>query len=664
MWEPVSPKKHNLLGGGDPKFSYISNKSWKYIWRAGTPYDGESPTQDRLAWDDVFESPPDELVRVVSNLDIVKYIEEHLTIDHKWVQAVKKELKKFQEHGIESPFSNIKGDITDEEKLRLAHLSHLYNSSWDGSDHSAFVSFDLNRLYYSPPDKFSRHPLSTRGGYTSDIFDEQGVEYKHPDDWKKDKAQKAQKGGLFKQKYLSDEFIEQRIKRIMLLTSIYSSYDQNGINLVGRTNWYNTHRTSVDEKIGPLNLNVHPQLSLIASRDFSVKGVSLHNMTPYGDGRIRKGEIVCEESVDWNTIIHALLTHVIGSTAEVSALGLLSHEDWEKLVHEKLEELKKNPQPAIDNRGGRIFKQQLIGGYADYTLLSRLLIEHHYLCKANGVIPLSAPTLIDPETKGIYYIEFHRPTKKRPHPNKSVQSRRNTCPTKMVSFDSPVEDFQSYRSYSLSAEKLQEYIGKKNIPFNGGLVRIIPPDIQDFDWSFYNETANMVAQAIVLDLSKINREMTKKKKELLKGQGNHKIKRLIEGAKKSGVVAPKKSSPRGGGSVSTVVDKDGNPYMRPERDTDFDKWFRSMYMGLGKSGPSDASEADMGSGWGGIKGVTNAEIRDAVIGEMGAKWWNDYINEYFDKRERGLEASMKKNKERLAKIKELRDEDLVDPDDY
>jgi len=610
-----------------------------------------------IRFDEVFEDIDYDMVFPIQNQQILDYIYSNLSVEPAKVEAIRKQLKTFQQYNAryryEKDDADTKTDMTD---ARLIALS-------DAESAHSRLNFDLNNDYYIQPQYRPSQRIKNDANYGKYIASD-GTIYKPQHSWdetrKKDEAFKKDKE---KQKRVfTKSYIENMVKRIMVESKIYSKYDQNGVNLIGRCSWFdatsaNSRGWGVKNHIPRIPLRTISMLKV--KKPFEMNPSSnQYQMQREMREQVKKNELLPIGTLPWDWIMRGILIHMFGdSESEIAQQGLLSNEEWNVALNVVIDEMIENPTPIVDDRssyssGVRNLGTMFNGNYESLNGFFLMLIEHQYLCDVNGVIPFSPPSTIDLDSKGIFLTNLMFKETKKDKSEKGHEVRKVRHMTTMsVSFDLPEGvDVLSYRTYALNEENIQQLIGRKNIPYTHGDVRLIIPKTENMDviWDFSNESLNMVADAILQDLKEINKRM---KIQVKKSNANE-LKRFIEK-----IDAHMKPSPKRGNG-GELVDENGNPLLIVGGNSfnDFSEWLKRFISQTKKYGLESAlllpSESSGSSNYG-LSGMTNQTLYDEIIKVKGKKKWDSILKTELANQKANMDSYNKEQAQRKGNNKDI-----------
>jgi len=683
MAQPVKEMEHPLLewtksGQKEPFIDFLQSlygRKVSYSWlgalgankqqRLGTIKPNEvydlSNNKKAIRFDEVFEDIDYDMVFPAQGKQILDYIYSNLSVEPAKVEAIRKQLKTFQQYNAryryEKDDADTKTDMTD---ARLIALS-------DAESAHSRLNFDLNTDYYIQAQYRPSQRIKNDANYGQYIASD-GTLYKPAKSWDEEKEKdETFKNEKEKQnRVFTKSYIETMVKRIMVESKIYSKYNQNGVNLIGRCSWFdntedNSRGWGVKNHIPHLPLRTISMLKV--KKPFEMNPSSnIHNMQREMREKVKKNELLPIGTLPWDWIMGGILTLMFGgSEAEIAQQGLLSNEEWNVALNVVIDDMIENPTPIVDDR--RSYKNRvrnlgtmLNGNYESLTGFFLSLIEHQYLCEVNGVIPFSPPSTIDLDSKGIFLTHLAFKETKKDKSEKGQEVRKVRHMTSMsVSFDLPEGvDVLSYRTYALNEENIQQLIGRKNIPYTDGYVRLIIPKTENMDviWDFSNESLDMVAGAILQDLKEINKRMNIQ----VKTSNAYELKKLIEN-----MDAHMKPSPKLDGYGKELVDENGNKLLivGGDRWNDFSEWLKRFISQTEKYGLENAlllpSESSGSSNYG-RSGMTNQTLYDEIVKVKGKNKWDIIVKTEWANQKANMDSYNKENAQRKANKKDITQE--------
>ena len=608
-----------------------------------------------IRFDEVFENIDYNMAFPVQGQQILDYIYSNLSVEPAKVEAIRKQLKTFQQYNARYRFekddADTKTDMTDARLIALSDAESAYSRH----------NFDLNKDYFIQAQYRPSQRIKDDLNYGEYIASD-GTIYKPQrawdDDKEKDEAFKKEKE---KQKrVLTKSYIENMVKRIMVESKIYAKYNQNGVNLIGRCSWFdsssdNSRGWGVKNHIPHIPLRTISMLKV--NKSFEMNPSSNQYQREMRE-QVKKNELLPIGTLPWDWIMGGILKNMFGkSEAEIAQQGLLSNEEWNVALDIVIDDMIKNPTPIVDDRrsygsGVRNLGTVLNGNYQSLTGFFLGLIEHQYLCEVNGVIPFSPPSTIDLDSKGIFLTNLAFKETKKDKSEKGHEVRKVRHMTTMsVGFDLPEGvDVLSYRTYALNEENIQQLIGRKNIPYTHGDVRLIIPKTENMDviWDFSNESLDMVADAILQDLKEINKRM----KTQVKKSNAYELKKFIEAMDAHMKPTPKESQ------YGKLVDENGNPFLAVggKRWNDFTTWLKRFISQTKEYGLENAlilPSEDSGSSNYGKSGMTNQTLYDEIVKVKGKKKWDEVVKTQLANQKAHMDSYKKKQAQRKANKKDI-----------
>ena len=605
-----------------------------------------------IRFDEVFEDIDYDMVFPIQGKQILDYIYSNLSVEPAKVEAIRKQLKTFQQYNARYVFdvddADTKTDMTDARLIALSEPAKAHSIG----------NFNLNTYYYIPSQYRPSQRIRDDANYSTHIASD-GTIYKTQKAWdeekEKDEAFKEQKE--IQKRVFTKSYIENIVKKIMVESKIYAKYNQNGINLIGRCSWFSS---SSDNSRGWGVRNHDTQISLSTISMLKVKKpFTVRGQGGFAKYEPQKNEIVPIGTLPWDWIMGGILKNMFGkSEAEIAQQGLLSNEEWNVALDIVIDDMIKNPTPIVDDRssygsGVRNLGTMLNGNYQSLTGFFLGLIEHQYLCEVNGVIPFSPPSTIDLDSKGIFLTNLAFKETKKYKSEKGHEVRKVRHMTNMsVSFDLPEGvDVLSYRTYALNEENIQQLIGRKNIPYTHGDVRLIIPKTENMDviWDFSNESLDMVADAILQDLKEINKRM----KTQVKKSNAYERKKFIEA-----MDAHMKPTPKEAHYGGAFVDKNGNKLLIEggKEWNDFTQWLKRFISQTERYGLENAlilpSESSGSSNYG-KSGMTNQTLYDEIIKVKGKKKWDRVVKTQLANQKAHMDSYNKEQAQRKANKKDI-----------
>ncbi len=675
MTQPVKEREHPLIewtesGQNETFLAFLKsmygenvfNNSWQAALALPSHHYKASPIKPNevydladnnkvIRFDEVFEDIDYDMVFPVQGQQILDYIYSNLSVEPAKVEAIRKQLKTFQQYNARYVFNvddaDLKTDMTDARLIALSEPAKAYSRG----------NFNLNPTYYIPAQYRPSQRIENDAHYMKYIASD-GTIYKTQKAWndekEKDEAFKEQKE--IQKRVFTKSYIENVVKQIMVESKIYAKYNQNGVNLIGRCSWFNI---SSDNSRGWGVRNYATQIPLRTISMLKVK-------KPYGLVQVgfqvnetKKNELLPIGTLPWDRIMSGILKNMFGkSEAEIAQQGLLSNEEWNVALDIVIDDMIKNPTPIVDDRrsygsGVRNLGTMLNGNYQSLTSFFVGLIKHQYLCEVNGVIPFSPPSTIDLDSKGIFLTNLAFKETKKEKSEKGHELRKERHMTSMsVSFDLPEGvDVLSYRTYALNEENIQQLIGRKKIPYTHGDVRLIIPKTENMDviWDFSNESLNMVADAILQDLKEINKRM----KIQVKKSNEYELKKFIEA-----MDAHMKPTPKEAHYGGAFVDKNGNELLIEggKEWNDFTKWLKRFISQTERHGLENAlilpSESSGSSNYG-KSGMTNQTLYDEIVKVKGKKKWDGVVKTELANQKAHMDSYNKEQAQRKANKKDI-----------
>jgi hypothetical protein len=682
MTQPAKEMEHPLLewtksGQKEPFIDFLQSRYGRkvlYSWigalgddkhkRLGTIKPNEvydlSNNKKVIRFDEVFEDIDYNMVFPVQGQQILDYIYSNLSVEPAKVEAIRKQLKRFQQYNERYNYdvddADTKTDMTDARLIALSYAE---------SAHSR-LNFDLNNDYYIQAQYRPSQRIKNDANYGQYIASD-GTIYKPQKSWddEKEKDEAFKKEKEKQKRVFMKSYIENMVKRIMVESKIYSKYNQNGVNLIGRCSWFSG---SSDNGRGWGVKNHIPQLSLKTISMLKVKKPFEMNLSSNQSPReirekINKNEIIPIGTLFWAWIMSSILHIMFGeSEAEIAQQGLLSNDEWNVALDIVIDDMIKNPNPIVDDRrsyggGVRNLGTMLNGNYQLLTAFFVGLIQHQYLCEVNGVIPFSPPSTIDLDSKGIFLTNLEFKVTKKDKSEKGHELRKVRHMTNMsVSFDLPEGvDVLSYRIYALNEENIQQLIGRQNIPYTHGDVRLIIPKTENMDviWDFSNESLDMVADAILQDLKEINKRM----KIQVKKSNAYELKKFIEDMDAHMKPTPKEAHYGGG----AFVDKNGNKLLIEggKEWNEFTRWLKRFISQTERYGLETAlilPSEDSGSTNYGTSGMTNQTLYEEIIKVKGKKKWDSVVKTHLANQKEHMDSYNKEQAQRKANTKDITQE--------
>ena len=516
----------------------------------------------------------DQAIFPTKTANIVDFIYDNLSVDPALVDKIQKELKKFVSLGDKYKFDK-RDDEFKELEARLMSLAKCEND---------FTSFNLNEDYYIKPEYRVAEYMPDDVHYMGSTYvDTDGKVYKSPKAWEEDRKKESQfVEEKKKQKIvMTKSYIERKLKEMLVATKIYSHYNQDGINLIGRCSWFDD-TTDLSRGHGRTPSSYAPKLPssdneiLKVNKRFSL-GITPSKQRDYHIAE--KGEDIYTEVVSWMVVMGDILNSLFSpdnrygeDTSAIAQQGLMTNEEWNVMVDVVIDNLMENPEPIVDKRNSygtnqlRYTGSMKHGNYESLTYLFTKLIAHQYLCDVNGVIPFSPPSTIDYNTKGVYLIDITRHTNRK---HKSSQEKEKRKPhywitSQWIGFDIPDDyDIRSYRRYEYSNEQMMQFFKENKIRYklpkasknkdSKGDVRLILPKMDSLQpiWDFANVSLNMLAEAFLKDL----RLIISRTKQTASSQKKEELKRFIDEMNSSTKMKPLRYM------NDNLVDEDGNEKM-------------------------------------------------------------------------------------------------------
>ena len=188
------------------------------------------------------------------------------------------------------------------------------------------------------------------------------------------------------------------------MSKTYSSYDEGGINLVGRVNWWMMNLSCKGKSGGEYRAdNVsHPSQNTYSGWDdtFSIFGVIKTTVQPssssaYDQKGAFKEEKILQSGIDWGTCMGSLMFTLAdkdrdakGNLIGIQGLPIMTDKEWDMKMKQTMVEYIENPLPidlkpvdmrTYDNKITRDTSEIATGGYCKATNLMLNQIIHHYV---------------------------------------------------------------------------------------------------------------------------------------------------------------------------------------------------------------------------------------------------------------------------------------------
>jgi hypothetical protein len=659
---------------------------------------------------DIFERVPEDVAILPTPNEIDEYIKKHLSLPSSVLNGIKKELKKF--NALHKKLPRIDSRYANTQWIRLANLIGVqyYNDNT-----TMYDFFNMMDEYYTPladPNASHKQKEQVQNAHPH-------IEVANPlyleDDYISNKVKNIM---LKTNTYASYPGLEGRVNWWFqfdanhLRQSNYTWTPKD--NVQGGLTESNVYSTN---QLHPIYHRLRGGGSHFLSQYNGMQTIGVVKKTGVMGGAVvlRKGERMVMRGLSWQRAMDNIVSYLNkqaeyehegnnpmiygynmgsrwaelfrnyhtltpqqkqgwdkGQFAAWKPLQTLNQKEWNMSVKNTLKRLKSNPLPLAPfvatppHHLTPTMNDMISGGYRRLTDFMLNLTIHHYTCKINNVIPFEIPNNIDYNTDGIYLLTLSGDARKNEHPNHDAISRgiMQTPQIKMISIDDPTDGILSqdnlYFPIQLNDSDIKRITGKNKSIYKRGEASLIIPDTDVLDWTFANETLEMVGIAIIDDLQHLIRSIQK-------------LPTLTSKIVSSAVDWVEITT----STTKLTTQEDQNKAMKL-----FLSWFYNQYMVNGPQGRSTTQASHWSTKEKNSlhnytdEDTSNIQIRDAIIMEwnhkfssanwhklpkssIGDKLWNDVVKSYWADRKKSIEAKIIEQNADLNKLKSLEQSDMV-----